>query len=257
MNQTLGRPQTSRRQSRVSATKSSLVERKVPPKRQTSAKMLIKVVMPALKSFFLAPSVVILLVLLTSVGAQSSQERLVLSFDGLGSIQLGMSVSRLRPDIKLGSADTGIHTEDIPGQLQGCVDVTFLENSSSFGLQIQHGRIYRVDIIGDSNVETNEGIRLGSTEDDIRHAYGGLAYRGRLIGGNSTIYGVNTQTGRAAGRDGQGHAFLVRSKDGKRAIVMETDGVQVIDMHAGYIKAFPRDRDDGSIKVISCTDLQA
>jgi hypothetical protein len=169
-----------------------------------------------------------------------------------------MSARRLRPDIDLQSANTGIHEGDIPRMAHSCVDVTFSENPSVYGLQIQNDRIYRVDVVSASKAETDAGIRLGSTEDDIRKAYGGPAYKGRFVEGNATLYSVNSEAARFVGPDEQAHAFLVKSEDGKRAIVMETDGVHVASMHAGYATVFHRDRfDDSIIWVISCEALLA
>ena len=164
----------------------------------------------------------------------------VLSFQGVGNITIGMSVERLR--------HMGIlEPQQKVTPSQGCVDIVFFQEASMLGAQLQGGTIQRIDIISNSKAETREGIRLGSTEEQVRRAYAGH-FRETPV----SQFSVNTLGARDPGR---GHAFLITSNDHKRAIEIETDGVQVNSMHVGMLEDFPLDKVDGVIWVIPCEAL--
>jgi hypothetical protein len=82
--------------------------------------------------------------------------------------------------------------------------------------------------------------------------------QGESLGGISNPASVNTQNGRDPDRTGQGHAFLIKSTDGMRPMLLETDGVQVNAMHVGRTELFPTSKVDvdGSFWVISCEGLR-
>jgi hypothetical protein len=172
--------------------------------------------------------------------ADKRSRKPVLSFQGVGDITIGMSAERLR--------HMGILEPQQKGTpLPACVDVVFFQETAMLGAQIQGGTIQRLDVISNSKAETREGIHLGSTEEQVRRVYVGR-FRETAV----SQFSVNTLGAREPGR---GHAFLITSNDRKRAIEIETDGVQVNSMHVGVLEDFPLDKVDGVIWVIPCEAL--
>jgi hypothetical protein len=167
----------------------------------------------------------------------------LLSFQGLGEIRIGMAVSKLKGPwlaIENGApAGSDISTAQ-------CVDVNFYEEFANLGLQTQGGVVQRVDVISNSHAETIKEIHLGSTEAEVKQAYAG-----QFLEGASSQYDVNSQAGLPRGPKTRSRSFLIKSKDGKRALLIETDGAQVVSMHAGVISDFQRDG-EGSLWVIPC-----
>jgi len=172
--------------------------------------------------------------------AAKRSKKPVLSFQGVGDITIGMSLERLR---HIGVLEPQQQATPSPA----CSDIVFFQEASMLGAQIRAGAIQRIDIISNSKAETREGIHLGSTEEQVRRAYAGR-FRETVV----SQFSVNTLGEREPGR---GHAFLITSSDRKRAIEIETDGVQVNSMHVGVLEDFPLDKVDGVIWVIPCEAL--
>jgi len=175
------------------------------------------------------------------------------AFDHVGQLKIGMSAARFEFLAGPGVAERG--RED-----GGCRDTQFFRRDalpetpdsagpfhwSPFGAQIFNGVVQRIDIMYDNRAETPEGIRLGSTEEDVKRAYGD-----RLLIGKWSIYGAYTSHARDPGRTGEGHAFLLMSPDRKLAILFETDGVQVNGIHVGLSGDFMMSP-DGEIFAQTC-----
>jgi len=172
--------------------------------------------------------------------ADKRSRKPVLSFQGVGDITIGMSVERLRH-----MGIIGPQQKEAPAR--ACVDIVFFQEASMLGAQLRGDAIQRIDVISNSKAETREGIHLGSTEEQVRRAYAGR-FRETVV----SQFSVNTLGAREPGR---GHAFLITSNDRKRAIEIETDGVQVNSMHVGVLEDFPLDKVDGVIWVIPCEAL--
>jgi hypothetical protein len=133
-----------------------------------------------------------------------------------------------------------------------CSDVSFFNKGpargqpQAFGAQIRNGRVLRIDITDGADpahdllVSTREGIHLHSTEDQVRSTY-----RARAQEGRGSIYGIT----QLAARAGERNAFLLKSKDGQRGILIETAGGEVIAMHVGVIHDFYVLRTNGEVTI--------
>jgi hypothetical protein len=129
-----------------------------------------------------------------------------------------------------------------------CADVTFFVGFANLGAQFRNGRIERVDVL-DSAIQTAAGIHIGSTEQQVRDAYSGrlLEFEGDID--HSANVSDSSQT--------QGeHAFIVKSPDYDRdqlALLIETNGTEVVGLHTGTKWAFGRYND--SVEAKSCLDF--
>jgi hypothetical protein len=117
-----------------------------------------------------------------------------------------------------------------------------------FGAQLRDGLVQRIDIGAPTDAYTAEGIHIGSTEAEVRGAYGEHAFEGR-----ASEYSAETELSGGL----QHNAFLLKSKDGQRIILIETDGTKVVTIHVGVREDFYVVREDGGVKleVETCTSI--
>jgi hypothetical protein len=184
-----------------------------------------------------------------------SRSHIILSFEGVGPIKIGTACTRLTQAGYEGCS--GRDRDGTPDSSAYCVDLRFFNKDpqkhvpekhqlGAFGAQIRNGRVQRIDITPDANpandftVVTVEGIHLHSPEDDVR-----IAYRGRALEGLGSIYGIT----QLAARPGERHAFLLKSDDGQRGLLIETAGGEVIAMHVGVIRDFYVVRANGAVTI--------
>lgn len=152
-------------------------------------------------------STIALAVVLTAAIASAQFGAARLRLDGFGPVRIGMTEAEARRAV--GDLTIGTDRE---------VDATcyFLSapHDRSVSLMIERGTVARIDI-DDPHHWTLSGVHIGSTEAEA-HA----AYRGRL---QVTPHKY----------DRTGHYLILKSADGKSALVLETDGKRVTAMRAG------------------------
>ncbi len=185
-------------------------------------------------------------------------------------MKIGMSAQRLAFITSSASLQRNqLADEDRPGD--SCEDAHFFirdappETSGSagpfhwsqFGAQFQAELVQRIDIMHGTQAQTEAGVHLGSTEEELKRAYAN-----RLQEGPWTAYGANTELARDPGRTGAGHAFLLKSPGRNLAMLFETDGVQVNVMHVGVAKYFKVSTlkgaswmPEGAIYAVKCEEL--
>ena len=201
-----------------------------------------------------------LCLLLGSVSAEepTSHGGSLISFQGIDDIIIGMPLETLeRVDGRLlVQNDRTIAEEDLP--LTACADVLFFRRvarapqssalvTSEMGLQTQSGKVTRVDLLGGPSVlKTIAGIGIGSSEGEVRHSYN-QAWTGTV-----DAMSANDPVGAAYGRSTTRTAFFLRSPDRKRAMLIETDGVEVVSIHVGDDDVFKIDDASHSILVKPC-----
>ena len=83
---------------------------------------------------------------------------------------------------------------------------------------VEHNRVVRVET-KDRRFRTASGVRVGDSEERARKVYG------KRLEINRHKY------------DEDGHYYIVRSADRRRALVMETDGKTVVSIRAGLVPA--------------------
>jgi uncharacterized protein len=183
-------------------------------------------------------------------------------FDSVGPLKIGMSFDRLEFFATTRVTADSRAVSDI--STDSCADVTFFLRDapadipemdgvfhwSALGAQVRSGFVRRIDVMYDTQVHTREGIHLGSTEEDVKRAYGSA-----LQAGKWSAFSAHTALTIEAGREGGGHAFLVKSPDGSLAMLIETDGVQVNAIHVGITEDFWSS--DGEIYAATCETIEA
>lgn len=129
----------------------------------------------------------------------------VLTFIGLGSVHLGMSQADLK--------NLGLKISEEPSGIEECVEVT-LNGNDKVLIMLENDQVTRVSSY-DPAVKTETGISVGSTERQVKKAYAeNLAVTRHQY-------------------DENGHYLITKSKNGKYAIVFDTDGIRVTGIHAG------------------------
>jgi len=128
-----------------------------------------------------------------------------LKFTGLGPIHIGMSQSQLK---KLGFKFT-----DNISIYDECFEVALATNNNIV-VMFENNKITRLSV-QDPSIQTQAGSMVGATENDVKKAYG---FSLKI---NPHKYDEN------------GHYLVVKSSSGRYAIVFETDGVRVTDIHVG------------------------
>ena len=128
-----------------------------------------------------------------------------LTFNGLGKISIGMSIESIE--------NLGYRLSELPVGSDECVEVT-LNGDDSIWIMLEDRQVTRVSTRNPS-IKTKQGIKVGTTEKQVKRVYGANL----LIESHQ--------------HDEQGHYLITKSKNGKFAIVFETDGIHVTDIHAG------------------------
>jgi hypothetical protein len=175
-----------------------------------------------------------------------------LSFAGIGVIKIHGKFDPLVQWLQRRGSQMSVqsqpHTSIDDVATMFCADVTFFVGFANLGAQFRNGRIERVDVL-DSAIQTAAGIHIGSTEQQVRDAYSGrlLEFEGDID--HSANVSDSSQT--------QGeHAFIVKSPDYDRdqlALLIETNGTEVVGLHTGTKWAFGRYND--SVEAKSCLDF--
>lgn len=87
---------------------------------------------------------------------------------GLGALRIGMSLSAARAAI----GDRAASLEGLePDSVDDCSYLRSRALASGIGLMFMHGRLVRIDV-REGDTRTASGVGIGSTEDDVRRAYG-------------------------------------------------------------------------------------
>lgn len=144
--------------------------------------------------------------------ARDSVSDLSLSEDGLGQIQIGMNLSD--------AVNMGLLNEN-PTMKPSC-DFVFSAVGAGIpdgvSVMVVQGRVARIDV-DTGSVTTEDGAKIGDTEEAIRTMYGGevQAEPHKFIAGGHylTVMGDSTSVG--------------------KAIVFETDGQRVTSFRAGRL----------------------
>lgn len=135
---------------------------------------------------------------------------IVLTLTGFGPIRVGMTVEQARR-----AAGAPLHQADSPNE-----DCYYLlvEGDSSVAFMIREGRVARVDI-SDPRHATLSGLHVGDSEERAKQVYAGR-------------YEIESHF-----YVDEGHYLIVRSRDKRYALVIETDGRVVTRLRAGSMPA--------------------
>lgn len=133
----------------------------------------------------------------------------VLTLTGLGPIRVGMTVEQARR-----AAGAPLHQAESPNE-----DCYYLlvEGDSSVAFMILDGRVARVDV-SDPRHATLSGLHVGDSEERAKQVYAGR-------------YEIEPHA------YVDGHYLIVRSRDKRYALVIETDGRVVTSLRAGSMPA--------------------
>ena len=142
-----------------------------------------------------------------------------LTVEGYGPVKVGMTLAQAEKalGVKLNmywseegdpkSCGTGVRADKRNG------DVYYM---------LEGGHVVRVEVVTPDTgtttkppIRTAKGIRLGSTEAEVKRAYPGVKVEPHPYLGPA------------------GHTIAVKSADGKTGIIFDTDGKTVIEMRAG------------------------
>ena len=134
-----------------------------------------------------------------------------ITFFGFGPIRVGATVAAASK-----SAGEPLHeANDKPSGGDTCHHVR-LASTPSILFMVEEGRITRVET-DDPSFQTASGARMGDSEERVKAIYG------RRLEIEEHKYDEN------------GHNLIVRSQDRRYALVMETDGKQVVYIRAGLV----------------------
>jgi hypothetical protein len=128
-----------------------------------------------------------------------------LGFTGLGPIRAGMPF------------EEALRQGDFSGmeRKHSAEQCWYLRHGTDFQLMIIGGQVARIEIKGESRLQTFSGARIGSTEDELRALYGNR---------------LDVQPHKY---DEQGHTITFRSTDGHYGLRFETSSGKVTAMQAG------------------------
>ena len=136
-----------------------------------------------------------------------------LTFYGIGPVRVGTTVR----SASLAAREPLVEAADKPSGSDECHHVR-LKTTPSILFMVEEGRIVRVET-GDDRVRTASGAKVGDSEAAVRRIYAGR------LEVTSHKY------------DERGHYMIVRSADRRHALVLETDGKNVVYMRAGLLPA--------------------
>ncbi len=135
-----------------------------------------------------------------------------ITFHGLGPVRVGVSVA----DATRAAGEELVEAEDQPSETD-CHYVR-LQSAPSVLFMVEEDRIVRIET-GDPRFSTYSGVRVGDSEARVREVYG------RRLEVTEHTY------------DDEGHYYIVRSADRRYALVMETNGHDVVFIRAGLVPA--------------------
>jgi len=138
--------------------------------------------------------------------AATALESAKVSLDGLGPVHYGMTQAEAQKAL-------GVSLIQEESGSEGCYYVT-AEGDPGISFIVENGHVQRVDI-DDAHHFTAAGVKVGDTEQRAKDAYAGQVE----VTDHTYVEG--------------GHYLTVRSKDRKRALVLETDGKYVTRLRAG------------------------
>ncbi|MET3119850.1 putative small secreted protein [Undibacterium sp. GrIS 1.8] len=147
------------------------------------------------------------LMLLGSANAKSELSDQRLTFKGLGIIHIGMTETELM--------DGGFELKEQLGDYSECFEQPLKSNENVL-IMFERKRISRIEILS-PKIKTNKGIEVGHTESQVKD-----------------IYGSQVQI-EPHKYDDNGHYMIVKSKNEKSAIVMETDGRRITIIRTGRL----------------------
>ncbi|HEY3239992.1 MAG TPA: hypothetical protein VGL92_10540 [Acidimicrobiia bacterium] len=161
----------------------------------------------------------------TTTGERDLSEASRLRLDGIGPIQIGMTVAEasaavgrtvaVHPNSLLHGADSLCGFAEVS---RGPADLLFMVLRDDPAAE---WRIYRVDVHESSRIATGGGIRIGATEDEVKQVYG-----------DELQVEPHEYTGP------EGH-YLVLDADGAGGymLLFETDGTRVLQFRSGNDEA--------------------
>jgi hypothetical protein len=132
-----------------------------------------------------------------------------ITFHGIGPVRVGLSLA----DASRAAGEELVEAGDKPSGTEGCYHAR-LKSSPSLLFMVEEGRVTRVET-ADPRFRTHSGARVGDSEARVRRVYG------RRLEVTEHKY------------DETGHYLIVRSADKRYALVMETDGKEVVYIRAG------------------------
>lgn len=130
---------------------------------------------------------------------------LVVSFDRVGKVQIGMTVQQA-------SQEFGKRLVQVGENLEGCFYVKPEGGDAGISFMVIGERIARIDVTS-NNISSDQGIRVGDTEEKVKSIY-----RGSLEIENHSY-------------DEAGHYLKIKS--GNFGMVFETDGKKVTSFRSG------------------------
>jgi hypothetical protein len=148
---------------------------------------------------------IVVLTLAASVPLQDQR----ITFEGIGPVRVGSSLA----DASHAAGEQLVEANDKPSGTEGCYHVR-LKSSPTLLFMVEDGRITRVET-ADPRFRTHSGVRVGDSESEARRVYG------RRLKVTEHKY------------DESGHYMIVRSADRRYALVMETNGKEVVYIRAG------------------------
>ena len=125
-----------------------------------------------------------------------------LTYFGLGPIRLGLTSEQLK--------NAGFDFTEEPSGSEGCYEAR-LKTNTKILVMFEDEKVTRVSTY-DSNITTHSGARVGVSEKRVRDIYG------TSLVVEPHAYETN------------GHYMIVKSLDGKNALVMETDVKRVTQL---------------------------
>ena len=149
-----------------------------------------------------------------------------LTFRGVGDVAIGATSKQLTAlGYSLVVSDRGVSVKDLPHF--SCTTADFFIGGSypiRVEVLLRAGKVSRIGVFGQPGVATKAGVKIDSTEEDVR----------RLYGRQLLIFNTYSYTGDSNGN----HSLVVKSPDGKMALVMETEKGRVTSMHVGPKEEF-------------------
>lgn len=137
-----------------------------------------------------------------------------LSFGGIGPVEFGMTEAQVRAAVR------GPVRSD--RRMQPNETCYYLTPASGLGLMMLDARLARIDVFR-GNWRTPEGLGIGSTENEVKKAYGGRV--------REELHPYTAPQGR----------YLIvrpeRTRDRGLELLFETDGRVVTDFRAGKAEA--------------------
>jgi YD repeat-containing protein len=147
----------------------------------------------------------VLLLPVANASEKINLQNFPLTFTRLGPVEIGMSDKQLR--------ESGFKITELPSGRDECLEVD-LNVSEKVMVMFEDSKITRISLYGPA-IKTDKKIGVGSSEHQVK-----AAYKNRLFVKDHQY-------------DENGRYLTVITRDGKHAMVYETDGKRVTNVHAG------------------------